>query len=294
MELDLFKKIVDEACESVFLISLWGWGEPFLNPAIYDMIAYAKSRGIRLISSTNGHFLNKPGQVDRLIRSGLDVLIVAVDGATQETYERYRRPGTLNSVLEGVRKLAESKQILKSELPRINIRLVVMRHNEHEIPQMVELARSCGADMLSLKTMNPLTNDPYSLDQRPQNDYDDQFIPSKSRYQRFRYSANGKRIRRRENPCKRLWNNPKILSDGSVCTCTCDVAGKFPMGNINTNSLRTIWTSWAYRLKRLQFRTQWDKIQPCCTCTYGYEGGSCIDEIISDIYSFDPIQGIKA
>jgi radical SAM protein with 4Fe4S-binding SPASM domain len=288
MELDLFKKIVDEAREWTYLISLWGWGEPFLNPAVYEMIAYAKSHGVRLISSTNGHFLKDPRKVEELIRSGLDALIVAVDGTTQETYELYRRPGTLDSVLEGVRMLAERKRSLEAELPRINIRFVVMRQNEHEIPAMVELARSCGADMLSLKTMNPLTNDPYILDPRPQDDSNDPFVPTDPRYQRFRYRAGGKtRVRVQENPCRRLWNNPKIHSDGSVCMCTCDVAGRFPMGNVHTESLRQIWMSAPYRQRRRQFRTDWEKMAPCCTCTYAYEGGSCIDEIISDAVFFD-------
>jgi len=288
MDLNLFKKIVDEAREWVFLISLWGWGEPFLNPAIYEMIAYARSHGIRSVSSTNGYCLKDPHRVEQLVHAGLDALIVAVDGTTQETYALYRRPGTLDSVLEGVRLLAERKRSLGARLPLINIRFVVSRQNEHEIPGMAALARSCGADMLSLKTMNPLTNDPYSLDPRPQDDSNDPFIPTDSRHQRFRYRPGGRiRIRVRENPCKRLWNNPKIHSDGCVCMCTCDVAGRLPMGNVKTESLRQIWTSASYAKQRRQFRVDWEKMAPCCTCTYAYEGGSCIDEIISDALLFE-------
>ena len=288
MELDLFKKIVDEVQDYVFLMALWGWGEPFINPDIYDMIAYARSKGIRLIASTNGHFLKGRREAERLIRAGLDVLIIAIDGSTQETYQLYRRPGTLDSVLQGVRTLAEQKRALRADLPLINIRTVVMRQNEDEIPAMVELARSCGADMLSLKTMNPLTNDPYSLDATPQDDSDDPFVPINPHYQRFRYHEGGHlRIRVRRNPCKRLWNNPKILSEGSVVMCTCDVAGTFPLGDVNTESLEQIWMSAGYGQKRRQFHADWQKMAPCCTCTYGYRGGSCIDEIISDVVFFD-------
>ena len=288
MEPALFKKIVEQAQKSVFLISLWGWGEPFLNPHIYDMIAYAKARGIRLICSTNGHFLLKSGRIERLIGSGLDVLIVAVDGATQETYSLYRRPGKLSNVLKGVRELARQKLIQKAQSPRINIRMVVMRQNEHEIPLMIELARSSGADMLSLKTMNPLSNDPYSLDRTPQSDRNDRFVPRNPDFQRFSYTGKDMiRVRLKRNPCKRLWNNPKIHNDGSVCVCTCDVAGRFPMGNLYRRSLKEIWTSGLYRQKRAGFRRDWESMQPCCTCTYAYAGGNCIDEIISDIFFFD-------
>ena len=287
MKLELFKKIIDQTDASAFLISLWGWGEPFLNPHIFDMIAYAKTRGIQLICSTNGHFLKEPGQVERLVDSGLDVLIVAVDGATQDTYALYRRPGRLSDVLEGVRKLAEQKRIRKSRTPLINLRMVVMRQNENQIASMIELARSHGADMLSLKTMNPLSEDPYSLDRTPPSDLEDHFVPTDPKHRRFEYTGNRMiRIRLKKNPCKRLWNNPKILDDGTVCTCTCDVAGRFKMGNLEVQSLKDIWESGRYRAARARFRRDWESMQPCCTCTYAYKGGSCIDEIISGVVFF--------
>lgn len=287
MELELFKRIVDQACGSVFLISLWGWGEPLVNPDICDMVAYAKSKGIRVICSTNGHLLAKEGQAERLVASGLDVLIVAVDGTTQDTYALYRRPGELANVLEGIRAVADEKRTRNSPTPRLNVRMVVMRQNEHEVPSMIELAMSCGADMLSLKTMNPLSSNPYSLDRTPECDREDRFVPRNPRYRRFSYAGDGMtRVRLKRNPCKRLWNNPKILDDGSVCTCTCDVAGKFPLGNMHRQSLKEVWTSVPYRRKRSAFRRDWESLQPCCTCTYAYKGGCCIDEIITDIFFF--------
>lgn len=292
MDLALFKKIIDETHESVFLISLWGWGEPFLNPHIFEMIAYAKSRGIQLICSTNGHFLKRPGQAERLVDSGLDVLIVAVDGAVQDTYALYRRPGRLKDVLEGIRRLADHKRDRKSPTPRINVRMVVMRQNEGEIPAMIELARSCGADILSLKTMNPLSENPYSLDRTPHCDHGNPFIPKDPRHRRFAYTGDRMtRIRLKKNPCKRLWNNPKILDDGTVCTCTCDVAGKLRMGDLRRQALKHIWEAKPYRSVRLAFRRDWESMLPCCTCTYAYRGGSCINEIISDVVFFDGGRG---
>jgi len=173
------------------------------------------------------------------------------------------------------------------------MRTVVMRQNEREVPLMIDLARSCGADMLSLKTMNPLSEDPYSVDRTPQSDHKNRFIPINPKYQRFSYKGDDMtRIRLKENPCKRLWNNPKILDNGLVCPCTCDVAGKFRMGDLYRHSLKQIWTSRPYRLKRSGFRRDWEGVQPCCTCTYSYEGGNCIDEIISDIFFFDVEQDL--
>ena len=55
MAFDTFTKILDEVGSSVFTLLFWGWGEPFLNPRAFDMIAYARSKGAKVVSSTNGH-----------------------------------------------------------------------------------------------------------------------------------------------------------------------------------------------------------------------------------------------
>ena len=95
MDFKVFQKVVDEVGEYLFFILLWDWGEPFLNPEIYAMIRYAVERGIKVVSSTNGHLFAQYDHADRVVRSGLDTLIVALDGITQETYEGYRQGGEL-------------------------------------------------------------------------------------------------------------------------------------------------------------------------------------------------------
>jgi MoaA/NifB/PqqE/SkfB family radical SAM enzyme len=68
---DVFKKTIDELADYLFMILLWDWGEPFLNPEVYDMIFYAKQKDIKIISSTNGHVFAQPGNADKLVRSGI-------------------------------------------------------------------------------------------------------------------------------------------------------------------------------------------------------------------------------
>jgi MoaA/NifB/PqqE/SkfB family radical SAM enzyme len=84
MEFATFKKVIDEIGDYLFTLLLWDWGEPFLNPAIYDMIACAARKGIKTISSTNAHLFARQESADKVIRSGLDTLICAVDGITQK------------------------------------------------------------------------------------------------------------------------------------------------------------------------------------------------------------------
>jgi len=276
MEFGVFQKLIDEVGEYLFLILLWDWGEPFLNPDLCEMIAYARKKGIMMMTSTNGHLFQQAEQVDRVIRSGLNVLIVALDGITQETYELYRQGGDLETVLDGIRLLVARKRALKSNTPLVVIRLVVMKQNEAEIPRLRELARSMGVDALSLKTFNPY-------------DSDLALLPKDPRLRRFKYAADGTTfLRRRHNPCLHLWHAPIVHWNGAVCMCTYDSHEEHAFGNLHDSTFKSIWFGDLYRAARRQFRANWEEMALCHECSYAFEGGSCIDEIIADIEFFGP------
>lgn len=292
MDLEIFKKVIDEVGDYVFTLLLWDWGEPFLNPSIYAMISYAKQKGIKIISSTNGHLFVKTDQADRLITSGLDTIIFAMDGITQETYRVYRQDGELESVLEGIRTVVSRKRALNSGTPLVNLRFIVMRHNEHEVPQLIELARSLQVDVLTLKTLNPYSQDPYSgIDGAGGNE----FLPRNPRYRRFKIDSTGlDRIRLRRNPCKQLWNSPTIHWTGTVCPCTYDPREKYVLGDLRKDTFKKIWFGTSYRRMRREFHTNWEKIAPCGECSYAYKGGNCSCETIADAFFFNqrhPNQG---
>jgi radical SAM protein with 4Fe4S-binding SPASM domain len=283
MDVALFQRLIDEIGDYVLLILLWDWGEPLVHPKLHEMISYARRKGIRVVTSTNGHHLTDPERADRLIRSGLDTLIVAVDGTTQETYQRYRSGGDLETALRGIRTLVERKRALGSPTPLVNLRFIVMKHNEHEVPALAELAHSLGVDVLTLKTLNP-----NCLLARP-SDPDSPFIPDNPRYQRFRYSDEGrKRIRRRSNPCKNLWNAPAIHWSGVVCPCTFDSREQWPLGDLNTASFREIWRGPRYAELRRQFRRDWEALPSCTDCSCAFEGGSLASDIIAEVVSLEP------
>ena len=283
-----FKKIIDEIGEYVFLILLWDWGEPFLNPNIYDMIFYAKKKGIKIVSSTNGHLFGNIDQAEKLITSGIDTIIFALDGISQETYEPYRQGGNLQTVLHGIRTVVERKKVLNSKTPLVNLRFIVMRHNEHEIPRLKDLARSLGVDALTLKTLNPCNLDPYS-ENNPEMRKQNELLPGDYVYRRFKYDATGLEvIRLRRNPCKQLWNNPVIHWSGAVCPCTYDPKEKSVLGDLNKNTFMEIWFGEAYRRLRRQFRQDWENILLCRECSYAYQGGNCAREIIAEASFFNP------
>lgn len=285
MELDLFKKLIDEIGDYVFLILLWDWGEPLLNPAIYEMIAYARRRGVKVVTSTNAHLLAQRDNADKLIESGLDSLIIALDGITQETYSKLRQGGSLETALEGVRAIVERKQALGSPTPLVNLRFLVMTHNEHEIPELKILAESLGVDVLSLKTLNPHSGDLYSADKSAESKGGTELFPRDERYRRFAYAEDGRtRVRVENNPCKSLWNSPAVHWNGTVCPCTFDYDERFILGDVSKDSFTDIWAGEAYGKMRRQFRRDWEGLAMCCNCSFAYEGGSCLGETIVDVF----------
>lgn len=288
MDRDLFRKIIDEVGDYVFFVLLWNWGEPFLNPSVFEMISYAKKRGIRVVSSTNGHFLAKPGNAERLIRSGLDTLIVAIDGIRQETHERYRQGGHLEIVLKGIKSIQEKKRDLKSGTPLINLRFIVMKQNEHEISELKELASSLGVEALTLKTLNDYLNVAYHDGRLLEAEKKSEFLPDNSRYRRFDAGRSGKKLRRlKRNPCKNLWNNPVIDWDGTVCPCTYDFDEKYVLGNLKKTDFKDIWFGREYGRIRRQFRSNWKVMDLCGSCSYAFRGGSSIEDIIPEVLFFN-------
>jgi radical SAM protein with 4Fe4S-binding SPASM domain len=289
MDLELFKRLLDETGDYVFTLIFFDWGEPFVNPDAFEMIAYAKTKRVKVIASTNGHIFTRKEKADQLIRSGLDSIIFAIDGVTQETYERYRQGGTLATALAGLRMVTERKKALGSKTPLVNFRFIAMAHNEHEIPLVKKLAPSLGADALTFKTVNPFLGDTYADREQAETERGLLYLPKDERYRRFKLDPRtGRPRRRRRNPCRQLWTTPSIHWDGTICPCTFDSRERYPLGNLNEQSFREIWQGEAYRELRRRFRSDRDRLELCADCTYAYEGGDCSRESIAEAIFYTP------
>jgi MoaA/NifB/PqqE/SkfB family radical SAM enzyme len=282
MDWGLFKKTIDELKDYLLLILFWDWGEPFLNPNAYEMIRYARSRGIKVMSTTNGHVFASGDHAQNVVKSGLDVLVFSVDGVTQETYQRYRAAGRLETVFEGIRKVMAAKKFLESKTPLVNFRFIVMKHNEEEIPQLMDLGRSLGVDALTLRKF-------YAIPNRQQGrvEQKSEFIPSQARYQLPEYSPEDLRpMRITKNPCKNLWNCPTIHWDGTVCSCFMDFNEERPLGVLRRQSFKEIWYGQTFRDLRRNFRECWQELPLCEECSSGFKGGDVGRESNADIELF--------
>ena len=154
MHFDTYKKVVDEVKDYCVWLTLYSWGEPFLNRRIDEFIAYAHEARIATTISTN---LNKPlkkEMAERIIRSGLDTMIVSIDGITQEVYEKYRVGGRLDKVLANLQLLVDTKREIGSDTPYIEWQFIVMRQNQHQIPEARAMAEAMGVGGILFKKVD--------------------------------------------------------------------------------------------------------------------------------------------
>ena len=146
IEWDLYKSIIDDIGDYLFELHLYNWGEPLLHKQTPQLIQYAKTKGIKVIVHTNLSMKLSDKYIIDLVRSGLDEIIVSCDGATQETYERYRRDGNLSLVRENMIRIQSAKKSLGRQNPTIFWKFIVFLHNQHEIEIVKGDYQNWGAD----------------------------------------------------------------------------------------------------------------------------------------------------
>ncbi len=231
LELFLFRKIIDELSPYLYNIRLFNWGEPFLNEQIFEMIAYATQKNIGTIVSSNFNIFNS-SNAHRLIDSGLDHLIISLDGTTQAVYEKYRVGGDLNKVLENIRMLVSAKKEKESLLPFIEIQFLVMRHNEHQIDEMKEIASDLGVNHVSFV---PIFVNVKSKKQR------EKWLPSNPEFSRYSYIKWQDKFLQRGKTCDWLYRLAVMDWDGTVLPCCHYTESGISFGSISEKSFRDVW-----------------------------------------------------
>ncbi len=256
---DFFRKTIDSLAPDLLYLIFYFQGEPYINPKFLDMVEYAHRKRIYTTTSTNGHFLNE-ANARKTVESGLDRLIISVDGTTQDTYESYRKEGNLEAVLQGARNVVKWKKQLKSTTPHLIFQFLVVQPNEHQIPEIYKLAREIGVDEVKLKTAQV-------YDYENGND----LIPTIERYARYQMQADGTyRIKNKLlNHCWKLWHSCVITWDGVVVPCCFDKDALHKLGDLKKNTFREIWKDKSYQQFRTTLLSGRKHIDICINCTEG-------------------------
>jgi radical SAM protein with 4Fe4S-binding SPASM domain len=259
LKTDFFRTVLDQLGDKLLHLTFYFQGEPYINPAFLDMVKYANQKGIFTMTSTNGHFLND-ANARKTIESGLDRLIISLDGTTQEVYQQYRIEGKLENVLAGAKNIVRWKKELKSATPHIIFQFLVVAPNEHQIPEAYRLAKEIGVDEVRLKTAQV-----YDFKQG------NPLIPKNPRYSRYAQQSDGSFAIKNKllNHCWKLWHSCVITWDGLVVPCCFDKDATHRLGDMKQQSFKQIWQGPAYKAFRTKLLLGRKEIDICQNCTEG-------------------------
>ena len=257
-----FRGLMDQIGPYLRWLDISGYGEPLLHPQILDMIRYAKDKGIPVVQiDTNA---NVPWRVDQLrafVRSGVDNVIISLDGLTQEVYVQNRVGGDIELVKRFIRELLEAKRLEGSLKPVIVVQMILMRQNEHQVEAFKQAAKDMGADNYRLKHF--WLNRPIGAQEL------NTLLPVAEEHRDF--AVQDDRIINKRPPninyCRLLWDEMFVASDGTVMPCCFDPNATLNMGNVlQEPSPGRVWNGQKYRRLRRQMVTDKGQIETCSTC----------------------------
>jgi radical SAM protein with 4Fe4S-binding SPASM domain len=257
---DFFRQTIDDIHKELLYLIFYFQGEPFLNPDFLEMVKYAHDKGIYTATSTNAHYLNDE-KAKRTVESGLDRLIISIDGTTQDVYKQYRVGGNIEKVLQGARNIIKWKKELNSKTPFVFFQFLVVKPNEHQIEDIKQLAKEIGVDQVRFKTAQvyDYENDPHNL------------IPTIDKYSRYRKDANGNMQSKSgmKNHCWKLHHANVITWDGMVVPCCFDKDAMHRLGNLQMQSFKEIWNNDNYKQFRSELMKSRKNIDICANCSEG-------------------------
>ena len=245
MEMGLYQKVLEESGDDLFYLAFHFLGEPTLHPSFWKMVRMAADKGCYTELHTHGQLLaDIPPQ--RILESGLHRLRISVDGASQETYESYRRGGSLKRIISATKKLAASKKAAGGRGPLILWQCILFRHNSHERLALQHLAKASGADALVFKTAWV-----------KEADQAHPLLPTVAKANRYA----GKRRRRY---CWKVWHSCVVDRDGRVLACCFDKDRAYPLGDAAAQPLTQIWRSEkAQRFRAMAYLRQHSLCREC-------------------------------
>ncbi len=256
---ETFTEMLSQLKDSLIYMLFYFQGEPYVNRQFLDLVKIAHEHNIYTATSTNAHFLDDD-TARKTVESGLDRLIISIDGTSQATYEQYRIGGKLEKVITGTKNIIRWKKELKSSTPHVIFQFLVVKPNEGDIPEVYKLAKRLGVNEVKLKTAQI-----YDFEKGSP------LIPDNPKYSRYKKLSNGLyRIKNKLlNQCWKMWHSCVITWDGRVVPCCFDKDADHQLGKLNNNAFVDIWNGHAYGKFRSKLLKSREEIDICTNCTEG-------------------------
>lgn len=214
LSLEHFKHYFDPLAPYIFEAYMHNWGESLLNKQVYPMIEYAQQHNVGTNLSSN--FVKVTSDdIDHLLESNLEYLVISLDGTSQETYSQYRIGGDYERVITNLSELIRRRHRRRQKTPVIEWQFIVMRQNEHQIPEAEALAKKLGVDLLRFIPVGM----PYEWHARRKETADSWYpvtvqgrVASDGHEQQFGQA-------RKPSPCFYLYRSMVVNADGGISPC---------------------------------------------------------------------------
>lgn len=243
MPFELFRKVVDEVAGRVHDIYLHHRGEPLMNPAIYDMIRYAASKGIRTRFHSNGTLLDEE-RAGKILDTPLDLISFSIDGFEREAYERVRIGADFDTTIGNVFRFLELRGAAGRKKPYVVIEKINFHDGERE------LVDNPGAIALKKRFLEAGADEVIEKDEYAWALETDQPVSAGDSYER----------------CTFPWYAAVICWDGTVAPCPQDFRCVLNMGNVSMQTLAEVWNGPAYRDLRRRLKSDVSSLSLCGNC----------------------------
>lgn len=258
LSLEQFRVIIDKIASHTNTLMFYYMGETFLNRHAYEMIRYAKQKGIPFITTcTNGEVINP----EKLVDSGLDEISFQLAGMTQATQQIYRVGSHLDKVLHNLKETVRLKKARHSGM-RVCCGFILMKHNEHQVEAFRATMAEIGVD-------EAVVIDPCVRTWEQGRD----FLPTDRAHWLYAPAAFEQGVLRPrivpQNECPWIYYSLAIQVNGDVVPCCRDANGHFVMGNLFEQELGEIWNGKDYQAFRRQVLTNQKGLGLCRLCS-GY------------------------
>lgn len=239
MNILLYKKIIDEIAKENPFTRLWldFYGEPLLQKfKIYYMIDYARKQGLKNINiNTNGTLLDKE-MAEMLLDSQINFISIDCDGFSKDVYEGIRIGANRDVTYANIEYILQRKKELGLKQPIIEIKIMEMEENKHEIQQVLDYWRARGA---------------WTTTRR--------LISWAGMCEDIAPEVNADRV-----ACGNAVGILPITWDGKAVNCVMDVDAKFVCGDVNEESIKDIWSKRNENMVIKHMEHRFDELPDIC------------------------------
>ncbi|MGV8124383.1 MAG: radical SAM/SPASM domain-containing protein [Candidatus Xenobiia bacterium LiM19] len=239
----LFTGIIDEIADTDPTVRVWMvfFGEALIlkrtTPSIFDMIAYAKGKGLTDVVLNSNMNLLDGASAKKLVASGLDAIYIGIDAFKPETYAKLRVGGSYDRVVKQTKGLIETRDEMGSRTPEVYVQFVEMDINKDEKDEFISYWSSCGANVK---------------------------IRPKVSWGGMIEAPNLVLGREDRWPCYWAMRTMSITDRGLAVTCAVDLDARYVAGDVNERKISEIWNGPLKDLRRLHLEGRYDELPGIC------------------------------